>query len=144
VKVYLSRAGYQMISVWEEVTSKRKPVYYHRWLYEQLVGSIPAGMDLHHINGDRQDNRLCNLALVAHGDHLRGHHGWRPTESGWQKQCPDCGEWKPVSEAFWNFNKSGPKRGQPTPYCRPCANKRARDYCREHDAQRKGRRVLDP
>lgn len=37
----------------------------HRILWEKLVGKIPDGMQIDHINGDRTDNRLENLRLAT-------------------------------------------------------------------------------
>lgn len=34
---------------------------------------IPDGYDVHHINGDRLDNRICNLELVKHSEHISEH-----------------------------------------------------------------------
>lgn len=37
----------------------------HVWIWEQLVGPIPDGMQVDHINGIRTDCRLENLRLVS-------------------------------------------------------------------------------
>lgn len=44
---------------------------FHRIIY--MVGhqcDIPDGYDVHHINGNRIDNRLCNLEIIKKSEHL--------------------------------------------------------------------------
>ena len=38
----------------------------HRAIWETFVGPIPDGYEIDHINGNRADNRLCNLRCVTH------------------------------------------------------------------------------
>lgn len=49
--------------------------YEHRLMWEQAYGLIPRGHVVHHLNGDRQDNRLCNLTILPIGAHVRLHCG---------------------------------------------------------------------
>ncbi len=60
----------------------RKAKYVHRLVLEAFVGCCPEGMECRHLNGDRSDNRLCNLQWgtsrqnqadkIAHGTRLQG------------------------------------------------------------------------
>lgn len=53
----------------------------HRWVMEQHLGRPLADDEVvHHVNGDRQDNRLENLQLV------KAHHG-----KGQRFRCRSCG-----------------------------------------------------
>ena len=45
----------------------------HRYVWEKEVGAIPSGFHVHHLNGNKADNRLENLALMNGRGHLRMH-----------------------------------------------------------------------
>ena len=45
----------------------------HRYVWEKEVGTIPKGFHVHHLNGDKSDNRIENLALMNGTGHLRMH-----------------------------------------------------------------------
>jgi hypothetical protein len=47
--------------------------YIHRLVWEQANGPIPEGHVIHHINGDRADNRPGNLAAMARPEHVKLH-----------------------------------------------------------------------
>lgn len=50
--------------------------YVHRVAWLLAHGSLEAGLDIDHINGDRSDNRLCNLRLATRSQNLcnsKGH-----------------------------------------------------------------------
>lgn len=46
----------------------------HRYLWEKKNGPIKRGYVVHHINGNRLDNSLSNLALMTHGQHSTLHN----------------------------------------------------------------------
>ena len=49
-------------------------VYEHRKVLYDAGVPIPPGSNVHHRNGDKADNRLENLEVLAHGEHSRHHH----------------------------------------------------------------------
>ena len=46
----------------------------HRWIYEQLVGPVPADMDVHHLCGEIRCVNPRHLATVSHVRHTRIHN----------------------------------------------------------------------
>ena len=45
--------------------------YMHRWIWEQLMGPIPAGWEIDHINGVRTDNRIDNLRCIPKAANMK-------------------------------------------------------------------------
>lgn len=52
---------------------QRKGKRLHRTVWEAHNGPIPAGYEVHHINGNRADNDIGNLQLMPEGEHQSYH-----------------------------------------------------------------------
>ena len=90
----------------------------HQLVWEEHFGKIPAGMQIHHKDFDKTNNDVSNLQLVTPLEHKRLHEGCYIQDGVWYKPCVKCGEYKPIDESNWYFNK---KTGWiTTAYCRPC------------------------
>ena len=89
----------------------------HDVIWERERGPIPNGCVIHHLNGDKQDNRIANLAAVDAVTHKRLHSGCDFRAGQWWKPCHVCGGRKPVGTADWYLSPEGwPLYGR----CRPC------------------------
>lgn len=64
--------GYLMHNLSKD--GKCTPKSVHKWVWITFVGPIPKGYDVHHINHNRQDNRLENLCLKEHKKHMKEHN----------------------------------------------------------------------
>ena len=84
---WLGGRGYVEGRVWRNGKCIR--VRQHRWLMEQHLGRpLARGEILHHINGDKTDNRIENLELMEHGEHTTEHCKGKNKKSGYKVNLP--------------------------------------------------------
>lgn len=84
-----NRNGYRTVSV--RLAGKTRNVYAHRVAWILSHGAIPADLCIDHVNGVRDDNRLCNLRLVtpqgnSHNNHCVRGYAWHTKASKWMAQ----------------------------------------------------------
>ena len=69
-RMYTSKRGYLMIYV-----PQRGDVKYHHYVWEQKTKKkVPAGMHLHHKDGNRFNNEFENLQLLTNSEHQKLHY----------------------------------------------------------------------
>jgi len=122
---YVTRFGYRR--VWRPGT--RQLVMEHVLVWERHRGPVPPGMELHHVNGDKLDNRIENLRLVSRLEHKRLHGGCELRDGQWWKPCRRCGTFRPVPQGYYLKPD-----GSVSPTCRPCSIRLAVEYKRKRKA----------
>lgn len=143
-----NRGGYKGYTINDDYIYDHRPnhpfrnsgnyVAEHRLIYEHYLKIlfdediyIPPNYDVHHINKNKQDNRLINLELMAIIDHLKHHN---PRKDNSKTVCSICGSTKTYitkngCEDWYGNNIDGPK-------CKSC-------YMKEYNIRvRKIRRRL--
>lgn len=75
-KQRLTKDGYlKMYAAKHPYANGRKEMMVHVMVMEcHLKRPLSAGECVHHVNGNKQDNRLENLQLMSHADHSRHHN----------------------------------------------------------------------
>ncbi len=74
---YVTENGYRRIKV------DGQDLMEHRVVWEEENGPIPLGHSIHHLNGNKLDNRLENLELLTRGQHSTHHNRHRTYRVGW-------------------------------------------------------------
>lgn len=76
VKPKISKKGYYYIGGYTGEGKDKKRIWLriHRVVYQTFVGPIQTGMEIDHINCDKNDNRLENLQMLTKSDNVRKWH----------------------------------------------------------------------
>jgi len=96
--------------------------FLHRVIWEEINGTIPNGMVIHHINGDPSDNEIKNLKALTPKEHALEHM----KEKGWRKSLQDrldkAIEWSrtPEGRKWHSENSKAENKTRPRDY-QPCA-----------------------
>lgn len=106
--------GYRSVNLCKKY--KGRQAFVHRLVLEAFVGPCPAGMEVLHINGVRDDNRLENLRYGTRSENMRDalRHGTHPVAS--RTKCKNGHEFTPENT---RIPPARPKRA-PHRICRTC------------------------
>lgn len=115
---WLGPKGYRF--VWNSGRQVRE----HVLVWENYHGRrVPPDHDIHHVNGDRADNRIANLQLLDRATHSRLGTRAEFVNGEWYKTCADCDVTAPIASDTWRTDARGWVRAA---VCRECERARAR------------------
>ncbi len=98
----------------QRVVNRSTSELLHRAVWAFHYGEIPAGKAVHHVNGNKTDNALSNLALMDLGEHMSLHMTKERRE--WSRQnmlrvtLPACQEWHRTSPDAHKLHMENAKR----------------------------------
>ena len=131
----LPALGYLLIKSWDHpFHDKRGYVREHRLVMEKIIGRYldPKLEEVHHINGNKSDNRPENLMVVDSLTHNRLEHGWELVEGKWFKNCPLCKRYLEVNyQNFWPRKWKTNYVGGTSSKCKDCMNAQRREKWRK-------------
>ncbi len=113
---YVTEYGYRRF-----MRKDRTLKFEHILVWESHHGSVPSGYEIHHITGNKLDNRIENLRLVTRLEHKRTHSGCIRVGKTWLKRCRRCQWLRPIATDFYEY----PGRNGAMGICRRCASELA-------------------
>jgi len=100
-----------------------RSVLVHRWVWEQINGPIPEGLEVMHICDNRACYRLDHLRLGTHSDNMRDMHTKGRAGGGRKWRATHCPQGHAHAEHAYYDKNNGP-------HCRVC------DAARHREARR--------
>lgn len=102
LKLQKSKDGYPHVKLYKNGKAKRFCI--HKLVAKAFLPNEDELPEVDHINGDRADNRVCNLQWISHVENLR------KKETGWGQpkrvQCIETGEvFESITAAAESVNK---------------------------------------
>lgn len=90
--------GGVVAGVYKELRRKHKKLFEHRLIAVKVLGrTLPKGVEVHHINEDKGDNRNENLVICQdHAYHSLLHvrtRAYRETGDANKRRCKYCKQW---------------------------------------------------
>lgn len=74
LKPSYNKSGYLYYGMFVDVANNKTKRYWpraHRIIYQTLVGDIPNGYEIDHIDDNRQNNSIDNLRLFTHSQNMK-------------------------------------------------------------------------
>lgn len=81
--------GYLVVNL--PTLSVSRTCYLHRVVWEAFRGPLSPDEHVYHINGDKRDNRLENLAVRSRSDGVR--QSWANRKEAWTQMALELDSW---------------------------------------------------
>lgn len=85
---WVNSCGYVEGRIWEDGVQRR--VKQHRYVMEVHLGrGLMPDEDVHHLNGDKLDNRTENLEILCHVEHAKISNAGRVRKRGYRQNISE-------------------------------------------------------
>lgn len=84
------------LRAYQQFVINGKPHRAHRLIWLMVYGEIPKGMVIDHVNGNKTDNRLCNLRLASVQQNIQNAKLSSHNRSGYKGVSKRRGKWRAV------------------------------------------------
>lgn len=120
--ITLDKRGYVLLNRPEHPKNHNNYVYEHILVMEKHIGRYLTDIEeVHHINGNKGDNRIENLFLCSnHGVHMKLEAGWKLIDGKWFKTCLNCKRELEVNLNNFYQRKTGKFIGKFISFCKDC------------------------
>jgi hypothetical protein len=123
-------SGYNILIIPSHAKARsRGRIFEHRFLYEQYHKCcLLKWAVIHHINGNKSDNRIENLQPMTSTDNIKRHYIDRRAKILPNRQCVECGsrtthKRKTMDRFLWYFLGHDPTK----PVCNTCRARLQKD-----------------
>lgn len=74
---------------YKKITTNGKRIFEHRKVIENFIGrKLKKSEKIHHIDGDKLNNKVSNLIITSQKDHIKTFHNNQPRIFNWNKFTP--------------------------------------------------------
>lgn len=125
--------GYPVVGLWRDNRQTTRTV--HSLIAEAFIGPRPEGMEVRHLDGNRRNCRLSNLAYGTHAENMADmiEHGMSRAKQ------THCASGHPFDEE--NTQVVQQRDGRTRRFCRICVGDAKRRYV-ERQAEKAGRQIV--
>lgn len=110
IMYYKKTNGYYQCAITKKRDKQGIERYLHRAVWKFYKGDIPKGMQIHHIDENKDNNDISNLALLTAKEHMKHHNTSERLTKWWHSEYGKKANKKGIKLAkLWHASEDGYK-----------------------------------